>query len=52
MTQKQIYQKPATQVFELKQQSQLLAGSGGLENPSGFPLEDDPLASELNVLNP
>ena len=44
MTQKRIYQKPVIQVFELKQQSQLLAGSGGLENPSGFPNEGDPLA--------
>ena len=44
MTQKLIYQKPVIQVFELKQQSQLLAGSGGLENPSGFPNEGDPLA--------
>ena len=43
MTQKLIYQKPAVQVFELKQQSQLLAGSGDLENPSGFPNEGDPL---------
>ena len=43
MTQKRNYQKPAVQVFELKQQSQLLAGSGGLENPSGFPNEGDPL---------
>lgn len=44
MTQKLIYQKPAVQVFELKQQLRLLAGSGGLENPSGFPDEGDPLA--------
>ena len=44
MTQKRIYEKPAVQVFELKQRPQLLAGSGGLENPSGFPNEGDPLA--------
>lgn len=42
---KRIYQKPAMQVFELKQQLQLLAGSGdgGLDpqspfNPGGNPL--------------
>ena len=44
MTQKRNYQKPVIQVFELKQRPQLLAGSGGLENPSGFPNEGDPLA--------
>ena len=44
MTQKRNYQKPVIQVFELKQQLRLLAGSGGLENPSGFPNEGDPLA--------
>ena len=45
---KRIYQKPAMQVFELKQQLQLLAGSGngGLNSPSPFtPDDDDPLNS-------
>ena len=32
MTQKRNYQKPAVQVFELKQQSQLLAESAGLKD--------------------
>ena len=31
MTTKKKYEKPAMQVFELKQQPQLLAGSGGTE---------------------
>ena len=29
MTEKKKYEKPSMQVFELKQQTQLLAGSGG-----------------------
>ena len=29
MKKKQFYEKPSMQVFELKQQTQLLAGSGG-----------------------
>ena len=38
MTTKKKYEKPAMQVFELKQQPQLLAGSGdGNLNPMGDP---------------
>lgn len=39
MTKKKIYEKPSMQVFELKQQPQLLAGSGGDGNinPMGNP---------------
>ena len=36
------YEKPAMQVFELKQQPQLLAGSG-LGNPYEYPGGGDPL---------
>ncbi len=35
-TKKREYEKPSMQVFELKQQPQLLAGSG-LGNPSDYP---------------
>ena len=45
MTTKKKYEKPAMQVFELKQQSQLLQSSGGLGNPSGYPYGGDPLGS-------
>ena len=43
MTTKKKYEKPAMQVFELKQQPQLLAGSNGVDplnpfNPGGDPL--------------
>ena len=39
MTKKKIYEKPSMQVFELKQQPQLLAGSGfgGNRSPYGDP---------------
>ena len=39
MTKKKIYEKPSMQVFELKQQPQLLAGSDGYGNlpPMGDP---------------
>ena len=42
MTKKKIYEKPSMQVFELKQQPQLLAGSG-LGDPSDYPDGGDPL---------
>ncbi len=42
MTKKKIYEKPSMQVFELKQQTQLLAGSG-LGDPSDYPDGGDPL---------
>lgn len=41
MTEKRKYEKPAMQVFELKQQPQLLAGSGfgiNRDNPYGEPI--------------
>ena len=41
-TQKKQYEKPSMQVFDLKQQPQLLAGSG-LGNPSDYPDGGDPL---------
>ena len=40
-TQKKQYEKPSMQVFELKQQPQLLAGSG-LNDPSDYPNGGDP----------
>ena len=42
MTKKKIYEKPSMQVFELKQQTQLLAGSG-LGDPNDYPDGGDPL---------
>ena len=42
MTKKKIYEKPSMKVFELKQQPQLLAGSG-LGDPSDYPDGGDPL---------
>ncbi len=42
MKKKQFYEKPSMQVFELKQQPQLLAGSG-LNDPSDYPGGGDPL---------
>ena len=45
MKKKRLYEKPAMQVFELKQQPQLLQSSGGLDNPSGYPYGGDPLGS-------
>ena len=47
MTQKRIYQKPVIQVFELKQQLRLLAGStgNGQLDPMGDPQD---MAPEFN----
>ena len=39
---KKMYEKPTTKVYELKQQPQLLAGSG-LGNPDDYPGQPDPL---------
>ena len=39
---KKEYERPTMQVFELKQQQQLLAGSG-LNDPSDYPDGGDPL---------
>ena len=41
MTTKKKYKKPAMQVFELRQQPQLLAGSG-LNDPTDYPKQPDP----------
>ena len=41
-TKKREYEKPSMKVFELKQQPQLLAGSG-LGNPDDYPEGGDPL---------
>ena len=41
-TKKREYEKPSMKVFELKQQPQLLAGSG-LGDPSDYPDGGDPL---------
>ena len=44
-TKKREYEKPSMQVFELKQQQQLLAGSqldGQLSDPADYLIEDDP----------
>ena len=44
-TKKKEYEKPSMQVFELKQQPTLLAGSqldGQLSNPEDYNLENDP----------
>ena len=40
-TQKKQYEKPSMQVFELKQRSQILAGSftGNRDNPYGDPID-------------
>ena len=50
MKKKQFYEKPSMQVFELKQQPTLLAGSaksGQMNNPDDYLLdEDDPFADE------
>ena len=40
-TKKKEYEKPSMQVFELKQQPQLLAGSG-LNDPENYPGEGNP----------
>ena len=44
MTTKKKYEKPTTKVYELKQQPQLLAGSG-LGNPDDYDNGDDPFNS-------
>jgi len=49
MKKKQFYEKPSMKVFELKQQPQLLAGSG-LGNPSDYPGGDDPLGFLLKTV--
>ena len=41
-TKKREYEKPSMKVFRLKQQPQLLAGSG-LGNPDDYPGGEDPL---------
>ena len=40
MTEKKKYEKPSMQVFELKQQPQLLAGSGGSGGTTPYDPED------------
>ena len=42
-TKKKEYEKPSMRVFELKQQPQLLAGSG-LNDPSDYPDGGNPFA--------
>ena len=44
MTTKKKYEKPTTKVYELKQQPQLLAGSG-LGNPDDYDNGGDPFNS-------
>ena len=42
MMKKKLYEKPAMQVYELKQRAQLLAGSGfggNRDNPYGDPID-------------
>jgi len=41
MKKKQFYEKPSMQVFEFKEQPQLLAGSE-LDNPNDYPGSGDP----------
>ena len=43
MTTKKKYKKPSMQVFELKQQPQILAGSNGVDPLSPFAPGSDPL---------
>jgi hypothetical protein len=43
MTTKKKYEKPAMQVYELKQQPQLLVGSG-LGNPNDYPGQPNPFS--------
>ena len=46
MIEKKKYEKPSMKVFVLKQKPQLLAGSGGLTDPSNYPLQPtDPFNS-------
>ena len=55
MKKKHFYEKPLMKAFELKQQSQLLAGSNGVNQPDSFTPGGDPLnqsAPELDFLNP
>ena len=40
---KKLYEKPTMQVVKLQQQPQLLAGSGGLDDPNNYPGGGDPL---------
>lgn len=47
MTEKKKYEKPSMKVFELKQQSQLLAGSaksGQMDDPEDYPNGGNPFA--------
>ena len=44
MTEKKKYAKPSMKVYELKQQSRLLAGSG-VGNPADYPNQGDPWAN-------
>lgn len=45
MTDKKKYEKPSMQVFELKQQTQLLAGSGGdIPNSDPYTPGGDPFS--------
>ena len=41
---KKRYERPAMRVFELSQQPQLLAGSGGLDNPGDYDNGGNPFA--------
>lgn len=41
---KKRYERPAMRVFELEQQLQLLAGSGGLDNPGDYGNGGNPFA--------
>ena len=41
---KKLYEKPTMQIVQLKQQPQLLAGSG-LGNPNDYPGSGDPMGS-------
>ena len=45
MTEKKKYEKPSMQVFEMKQQTQLLAGSGGdIPNSDPYTPGGDPFS--------
>ena len=44
MTEKKKYEKPSMQVFELKQQPQLLAGSGDIPNSDPYTPGGDPFS--------
>ncbi len=45
MMKKKDYQKPSTMVVEMRQRAQLLAGSGGLGQPGGYPSGGDPFTN-------